>query len=638
MPTIDMEKISSSDAKKEVIEVYELLKDYLDDEERAEWVKEIYKRGWEVAWGKNDALWSDDEKKAMRDKNQIPLAINDISKGIQGSCAVATANRPGINVRPIGSSDLYMAELFKRAFDFVWYQNRGNEVIYDAAKEAKTGSLGVLDIYFDESKGKYGKIVMVSDNPLEIYFDKKSRKADKSDSPIIKARLVTRDYAKDKYEDLDDKDLDFKPLPADDDDNMGKSEEGNQSDGYVDANKADESRGDGEEKELVWEIEAWLIKTITDHKVLVINPMTGETEEVVFKTKGEADEAIEAIMLMGGQWEPKYKRVRSEKRVQRIIVGKKLISEEENPYGLDSDGDPVVSKVLFPHDRSYTGYYVSPTYRAIEISKSRNKRRIQTIYTISKNLDAPIITAQGYKWVTDTVHGDVLEVPKDAPFPPSRLLPGTTSAELVNMEQRDELAINDEYDMNDVMKGKLPPGVDSGKLVIALQDQAGMMSTPFIGTLESVIEKAAKVIYALILKHWPRAMWERLIDDEEKASWQPPKEQKIDPATGEVVKPEPDEVGQKWMKALDMIAPEDPAQEPKVDLEGLDIRIVAGSTTPTNRMAKRMDAMEMVKVGIYPPEVALEYVDDPNKDKAIAIIKNREQMAMQAGMMKGSKK
>jgi hypothetical protein len=359
---------------------------------------------------------------------------------------------------------------------------------------------------------------------------------------------------------------------------------------------------------------------------------------VDFKTKAEANEGMEALAMLGEQWKGKVKEYKSEKRVQRIIVGKKLISEEENPYGLDSDGDPVMPKILVPHDRSYTGFFTSPTYRAIEISKSRNKRRIQTILVISKNLDAPIITAQGYKWVTDTVHGDVLEVPKDAPFPPSRLLPGTTSAELVNMEQRDEAAINDEFDMNDVMKGKLPPGVDSGKLVIALQDQAGMMSTPFIGVLESVIEKAAKVIFSLMLKYWPREMWERLVDDDEKTSWQPAKDQKIDPMTGEVVPPDPEDISMKWLKALNTIKPEDPNEEPKIDLEGLDIRIVAGSTTPTNRMAKRMDATEMVKAGIYPPEIALEYVDDPLKDKAAAIIKNKEQMMMQAGMMKGAGK
>jgi hypothetical protein len=105
--------------------------------------------------------------------------------------------------------------------------------------------------------------------------------------------------------------------------------------------------------------------------------------------------------------------------------------------------------------------------------------------------------------------------------------------------------------------------------------------------------------------------------------------------TGEVKKPDPQDISMKWLKALDTIKPE--VGESQIDLEGFDIRIVAGSTTPTNRMAKRLDAMEMVKNGIYPPEIALEYIDDPLKDKAAAILKNNQQMAMQANAMKGNK-
>jgi hypothetical protein len=55
-------------------------------------------------------------------------------------------------------------------------------------------------------------------------------------------------------------------------------------------------------------------------------------------------------------------------------------------------------------------------------------------------------------------------------------------------------------------------------------------------------------------------------------------------------------------------------------------------------MAKRLDAMEMVKNGIYPPEIALEYIDDPLKDRASAILKQREQMMTQQNMMKGAGK
>lgn len=638
--TIDINKITSSDADKRVIEVYRLLKRYKEDDDRTKWVKDVYQRGWEVAWGDNDALWTADEREAMTNKGQIPIAINDLAKGIQGSSAVASANKPGINVKPIGSSDLYVSELFKRGFDYVWGQNSANQIVFDIIKEAKTGSLGTVDVRYDDTKvTKYtnGKIVIVSDDPLDYYFDKKSRRADKLDSHIIKAHLVSRTYAKDHY-DVTDDDLDFKPIPVDDDPGLSSAgKPGEDEYARMEKEKNKDSRTDKnvEEQEDVWEIEAWLIKTVKEFWLVAVDSEQGEVHKFSFEKKEEADKALQQLEAADGKGKVVVKSI--EKREQRIIVGKKLISSEFNPIGTDSDGDPVLPKILVPHDRSHKGFYTCPTYRGIEISRSRNKRRMQTIYVITKNVDAPIVAGQGYRWVKDEKHGDILEVAKDSPFPPSRLLPGTTSQELIQMEMRDEAALNDEFDMNDVMKGKLPPGVDSGKLVIALQDQAGMMSTPFIGVVESVIERIAKVVLAFMLKYWPRKMWERLIEPDEMGTWQPDKEKKLDDM-GQPIQPQPNDIAMKWLQALELIRPADPTKEPGVELEGLDVKIVAGSTMPTNRMAKASMALEMVKGGLYDAEAGLNYIDDPYKDQIATRMKQKEQAMLQAGIMKKANK
>ncbi|MFA6290174.1 MAG: hypothetical protein WC637_00255 [Victivallales bacterium] len=662
--TIEIDKISTSGAVPEVIEVYRLLKRYKEDPARVDWERDVYKRGWDVAFGKQDAMWTEDEKQAMTDKKQIPIAINDCAKGIQGSCAIATANKPGIQVKPIGSSDLYVSELIKRAFDFGWGQNDGNAVIFEGVLESKVGSCGWFDVYWDESKitkWSTGKIVIKSDDPLEYYFDKKSKRPDKRDSHIIKAHLITRNYAKDNY-DVTDDDLDFKPVSQDEE--PGKSSAGSPGeDEYarMESEKAaKDTRSDepGEdEKADVWEIEAWLIKKIKTFCLYSIDDRTGELNKFEFKTRKEAENALlklheikQGMAIAQSQQdgiEPqvftiedvgKIKEIRLEKRVQRIIVGKKLISEEANPYGTDSDGDPVVPKIPIPHDRSASGFFVGPTYRAIEITRSRNKGRMQAKYILTQNLTAPIVRTEGSKWLRDKVHGDELVVDKGVPFRPFRLLPGATTGELMAMDQRDEIAINDEYDMSDVMKGKLPPGADSGKVVIALQDQAGMMSTPFIGQrVEGCIVKIAKVMLAIMLKHWTRQMWERLIEPDERTTWQPDKEKKINQDTGEPEAPPPDEISLKWEQALELIRPADPTKPPGIELDELDIKITAGSTMPTNRMAKSMMAIEKVNAGIYDAEAALDYDDDPNKERIIARMRQKEQAMMQAGMMKGAK-
>jgi hypothetical protein len=638
---IDLKKIEGSNANPKVIEVYRLLKRYKEHDKRKEWEDKIYKRGWEVAFGENDAIWEADERDQMTKKNQIPVAINDLAKGIQGASAVATANKPGINVHPLGLSDLYVAEILKRAFDYVWGQNDGGMVLYDIVKESKTGSLGVFDVRFDDSKGKFGKIVLESDNPLDYYWDYKSRRADKSDSHLIKAHLISRAYAKDNY-DVTDDDLDFMPIDKDEDvgtSSAGKpgedeyarmGEKGAKKDSRVEAAKVDEEDAEND----VYEIEAWLIKKEKEY-ILAVVMEEGDVEQVKCESKQDAEAKKELAAREDVISEIIVKT--REVREQRVIVGKKLIASKINPYGLDSDGDPVVPKVLLGHDRSYHGYFTSPTYRGIEISKSRNKRRSQAIYVVSKNIDAPLMRPEGTKWVKDDVHGDELIVPKDAPFAPARLLPGTASGEIMAMEQRDTQALDEEFDMHDVMKGKSPPGVDSGRMVLALQEQAGMMSTPYISAVESAVKKVAKVIYSLMLQYWPRKMWERLIDEIEKTTWQPAAEVEYDQTTGEKKKPEPTEIEMKWMAALERISPLDPNNKPQIDMEELDIKIVAGSTMPTNRMAKRMDAVEMAKAGIYDAEAVLNYVDDPHKDEIVARKKQQEQKAMQMGAMKGAK-
>ena len=52
---ISIKKIQESGADDKVVEVYRLLKRYKEDTDRQDWEKQVYKRGWEVAWGKKDA-------------------------------------------------------------------------------------------------------------------------------------------------------------------------------------------------------------------------------------------------------------------------------------------------------------------------------------------------------------------------------------------------------------------------------------------------------------------------------------------------------------------------------------------------------------------------------------------------------
>ena len=204
-------------------------------------------------------------------------------------------------------------------------------------------------------------------------------------------------------------------------------------------------------------------------------------------------------------------------------------------------------------------------------------------------------------------------------------------AELENLADRD---IDDQYDLHDVMRGKIPPGQAkaSGRMVLALQDLGGMMSNPFLRKTESGITRKAKVITVLVMKHWNRQMRERLIEPDEMQRWTPDGKVTADDFDGneEEFNDIKRQISEKWKAALERIRPADPSKAPGYELIDLDIRLTAGSSMPTNRIARQEVGMEMGKlIGQVDPvsgvEYALEYSDDPNKDKILNKLKTAGQ-------------
>jgi predicted membrane GTPase involved in stress response len=87
-------------------------------------------------------------------------------------------------------------------------------------------------------------------------------------------------------------------------------------------------------------------------------------------------------------------------------------------------------------------------------------------------------------------------------------------------------------------------------------------------------------------------------------------------------------IQKRWMDAINRITGED-GKEP-ISMIDMDVKIIAGSTQPTNRMAKASVAMEFVKAGIYDPQAALEYIDDPKKDEVTERMERKRKEELQA--------
>lgn len=622
--TIDIKRIEESGADKEVLEVYKLLKRFKEDSDREWWKEFVFEKPWKAAW--ENELWSEEDQAAMKEKGQIPLTINDMFKGVQASSATVTASKPGVQILPVGSGDLYVAELLKRGIDYILEQSGGMNKLQRLVKFVKTGSAAFLDVSYDQSKGVWGKILIKVAQPIDVYWDKYSEEEDLSDSPLIKARLVSREYVKDNYPDLKEEDLMFTG-GVQKDETPGKSSGLTGQDNYAagEASKGDTGADEDEDsKKDIWEIEAWLIRKKKEFWLVAVNPQDQGLQKLgTFESKEDAEAAQAQVPpeMVTKVWDRMV-----EVRQQRIIVGKKLVEQTDNPHGIDADGDPVLPLIPLFHDETLRGFPVGPSFFALEVSKERNKRRMQAIYTVSKNLEAPIVTTDDYKWVSDPKHGDIMVVSKNNAVMPSRLLPGTTTAEIMQLQQVALDDVKNIYDAQDVMVGKLPASDASGRTILALQDMAGMMTKPFTAKLEDCIVRMAKVVLAIMLKKWPAEMWMRLIEPREMQTFVPDEIKAQAPEPNAT--PNPQAVENAWMQAIDTIA------NKGMSIIDLDVKVAAGSTMPTNRIAKRAEAVEMVKAGIYDVRAALEYVDDPKAEEvATRMDKQNEMMALQ-GMKK----
>lgn len=633
MDTIDLKRMARDDVDPKVLEVYRLLKRYKDSPKRNAWAKQR-KKNWDAV--AENKIWTEKELEAMRKQGQVPANYNHLNKGVQGSSAIVTDNKPEVKVLPIGSNDLYVAEILKRGIDHVWSKNDGNDVIYDGVEESKIGGLTVWEVVHNETKGGiFGRTEMEEVSPVDIFFDDKSRKKDLSDTPVIKAKLRTKKYIEDNYPELSEEDYEFSDgIDTDPQTSEGVTGEDNYT---KDSDPVSSDGKSDDEKCNIWEINAWLLRTERKTSVVVVED--GEPVRVAVPKGRKAEDVAKE---MGGR----VLREAKEMRVQRIIVGKALIEENTDPYGRDSDGDPVVSIIALKHNRTRNAYPTCPTTFARGVNKAMNKRHAQQIHHASHNINSPIVRHRDCTWKGEPgTPGSELIVDKNAAFQPYRLGSGAEAAQhFTVMIQQDAREIDDQYDLQDVLKGKLPDGQKvAWQSVYALQDGAGTMSKPFMRRLESAMVRIGKVILADILKHWPREKWESLLEPEEKVSLKQDGKEltKYQPEEGEgqeQIRANQQKIALKWEEALERIRPKDYSADPAISMVDLDVKVVAGSSLPTNRMAKSQFAMEMAKAGVYDSEAVLEYIDDPHKDQIAARMKEREKLEAMAAASKGKRR
>lgn len=591
-------------------------------------------------------IWTDSEKEELRAAETPPVTLPNLMIGIRGSSAIVTDSKPGINFLPTGGGDLYVAELLKLAHNVVWRKNEGSDTIFEGVKEVKTGGLVFFNSFLNKNKGLWGRVEFEVEDPLDYYYDPESKKNDFSDTDIIKAKLRTKKYLKERY-DVKDEDLDYEFIPLDDTSESSISTGVIGADNYAIAESSGKHSTSGQslEKGAAWEIEAWL--RFVEKEVNLFSVPDGQEAAVHRRFSGDElkqfedaeDKDLYIKKSFGGFAKPLIRYVEKRKFVK--IVGRKVIEVIVNPYGEDGDGDPIIGPTGLRGHKVRKNFPMSDTAFAKDIAKSASKKHMQGIAAANDSIASPIMEPAGQvKWVDKNGKkgkagnpGTHAQIDKTAAFQPYRLGTGNLDFNALSMQESQAgKYVDDIYAFTDVMQGKAPVGVEnpSGRMVIALQDLAGISSKPFLRSLEAAMERLAKTNMAIMLKFWTREQWEKLIDDTAYRFYRPDgnlevtDKEDIIPEEQEVI----DEIGRKWEDALDKVSP---AKGDGMTMLDIDVVITAGSSMPTNRMAKASFAMEMARAGAYDPEAVLDAVDDPGKDKIIKRIRRQQMMAGSQG-------
>jgi hypothetical protein len=649
----------ASDAKVNPIvkEVYAALHVYSKSPARQEWLKQR-KRCSKAAL--ENEFFTDVEKKEMRDHGQEPHVVNKLVTGVQGASAIATANRPDIKVFPLRESDPYLSELAKSGLEHVWLKNMGNDVVYDAVEERNIGGIGCIYGYLDQDKGPFGACVFAEEDPEMWYWDENSRKRDRSDTHLIRAQLRSIKYIMDNYPDLDEKKIkaindEFEEQPSD----VVDTKTG--EDNYAVGEK-DHTPAKNDVKRIVWEIEAYMLRTVREYWAVVIidpaRPFVIRFQDV--KTKKDAEKAVEDIRVNGidpegGEggkipvqsidlWPRIVKR-----REMSVIVGDQVIPQDDpatrgedkleklpNPLGVDSDGDPVLPVVFYYAQRTRKAYYRAPTYYAFDANKSLCKRESQYTLAISKNLSAPIVREeQGTKWADSKRPdrpGNELLISKSSRIPQRLQTAAIDLGALTARIVEDKENIDEAYGLPEVLRGKVPQGLErmSGRLGLALQDTGTVMQNPAIRGLESCLERLGKLLLSILLSSWNEHMWRSLVTEERVNTFRPPVDRELNAEpdenkSKELQDKEREERRAKWEHAIAKITREG------ISVVDFNLAITAGSSLPTNRLLKEETAMEKYKLGLYDRRAALEYSGDPHAKEIAERMDNREMQLAQMG-------
>jgi hypothetical protein len=231
--------------------------------------------------------------------------------------------------------------------------------------------------------------------------------------------------------------------------------------------------------------------------------------------------------------------------------------------------------VKFDHIPSGQYYPACVIDDAIPLQREVNRTRSQRIQAKNMMAKPQVYYREGSLSVSkiNTAPGQYIGVrpgfdfPQSAPMPQ---LPPYVAEEL----QALNADLEDISGQHQVSKGGTPPGVEAATAIAYLQERDDSYLAPTFASIEEGLSLVAKLALSLVSEYWTTERTVKIVGSDSSFS-------------------------AELFKGSDIA-------------RGTDIRIESGSALPTSKAAKQALVMDMMKMGMIPPEDGLKLLDITN--------------------------
>lgn len=383
----------------------------------------------------------------------------------------------------------------------------------------------------------------------------------------------------------------------------------------------------------------------TDRRTMVLDPehTHGEKSESILKLTLFYKDPSVIEQKVNKEGEPeRFRKVKKYPNGRKIVTANG-ITLEDGPLPFDDGNFPFARLVDHAMPREFWGIG--------EVEMQLSPQRIIN-KLVSYILDVLILTGNPI-WLVDTDSGVDTDNLFNAPGAVVEKEPGSQVERVEGTNLQPFIFETLKYfvervrskisRLDDVSRGAAPFGQASGDAIEALQEAAQTTVRGKSRNMEAFLTQIGQMMFSRIMQYYSAPRVIRLTGDENDGKYfkfrvemepvvDEKGEQVLDEVTGEPME-------KRVATVQEMSIGEDGVQESeerRFEVKGtMDIRFKAGTQLPLQKARDEKRAMEFYKVGIFDEEDLLNEVDIPNKDKILAKIQKRKQMAAEQQVLTG---